>query len=117
MNEISNFWKYVGATGLFWALTIAFEGGSPSLKIEPIAIILNVVLLPGLWRGSEVARVILVVQAALFAFSIAFHGVWVAWEAFTVLSPIAALQLFLLWRIGRKKVTETAMSQVASASQ
>lgn len=87
---------YVGASVLFWvACLLLFDDGTATVHFGLEGAVVNLLLLPFLWRASEAARIVLVIEAGMSTLFIARGAV----DPFALLAPIAGFQMVLLWRL------------------
>jgi hypothetical protein len=108
------FGRYLFSATVFWFLSlVVFGGGSATLHIAPLAPILNIVLVALLWRGSQLARLVLMVDLCSLTLFMGSGGVPSVEEPFPLLVPLLIYQIFVLWRLGQTRTPEMRIAQTA----
>lgn len=94
--------RYVLVSGVFWVLAlVVVNDGSHGLHVFPLGAVVNVALLPALWRKSEVVRTVLVLEAGASAIVFGVVGLILDPQPSGALAFVAVFQVVLLWQIGR----------------
>lgn len=94
--------RYAVASALFWAIAlVVVNQNGPGFHAEPLGAALNLLLLPALWRESELARTVLVLEGGAAAIFLGVGGLVLHPEPAGALAVVAVYQVVVLWQIGR----------------